>query len=101
MKKKKSIEKKIKNILQIILKITMRAIKIKKRKYENENKERIAIRTKEYAEKNKEHIRKKRLENYKSNPEPYIRATQKRRSLKKSLPYTLTVDQWFNIKEKI
>lgn len=74
--------------------------KDKKRKYENENKERIAIRTKEYAEKNKEHIRKKRLENYKSNPEPYIRATQKRRSLKKSLPYTLTVDQWFNIKEK-
>ena len=63
-----------------------------------EYNERTKEQRKEYKEKNKEKIKKQRKEYSKKNRDAINIDKQKRRTLKRELPATLTKEQWKNIK---
>lgn len=74
-----------------------------KKKYYQENKEEILKKVKEYGfiyrEENREKLSRKHKKYKRDNPEKIRVYKQKRRSLKKRLLSTLTVDQWEDTKK--
>jgi hypothetical protein len=69
------------------------------KKYWAENKEKLKKDKIEYRKNNREMIRKKNKEYKKNNKDVINRLNQKRRSLKRGLPFKLTTEQWTRIKK--
>lgn len=64
------------------------------RKYREENKEYFRQYKRKYREENKERITKYERKYYEENREHYRSYEQRRNSLKRNLPSTLTINQW-------
>lgn len=68
------------------------------RRYWNNNKEYLSRKNREYRIENKEQEQERHRRHYIENPHMYRQSVQRRRSKVKKLPYTLTIEEWNDIK---